>query len=247
MIRPIFNRYERKYILSSHQKDELLLFLKDYMDHDDFSKDGKAYTIYNVYFDTQDYNIIRNSISKPKYKDKLRLRSYKCPAEPNDMVFLEIKKKFEGRVNKRRINLTYQAAIDYLEKNIKPKFDLYMDEQIFNEIDYFINIHKVKPGAFISYERIALISSKEELRITFDHQMLFRKQNITLNNSGGISIMENENTWLMEVKSNDNFPLWLAQKLSSFQLYSQGYSKYGSAYKQFLLGGTTDDYILYDY
>ncbi|MBU1093358.1 MAG: polyphosphate polymerase domain-containing protein [Firmicutes bacterium] len=247
MIKPIFNRYERKYILSNDQKNELQLFLKKYMIDDEYSKEGKAYTIYNIYFDTSDYNIIRNSISKPKYKDKLRLRSYKCPLEPTDMVFLEIKKKYDGRVNKRRINITYQVAIDYLEKGIIPHFNLYMDEQVFLEIDYFIKIHKAKPGAFISYERTALISTSEELRITFDHEILFRKQDVTLNQSGGLPIMDNEDTWLMEVKSNDNFPLWLAQKLSSFALYSQGFSKYGTAYKQLLLGGTTDDYILYDY
>lgn len=247
MIKPIFNRYERKYFLTNNQKNEFTEFLKTQMIYDAFSIDGKAYTIYNIYFDTDDFNIIRNSLSKPKYKDKLRLRSYQCPVKANDLVFLEIKKKFEGIVNKRRINLSYQAAIDYLEKGIKPKFDSYIDKQSFDEIDYFIQIHKAKPGAFISYERIAMISENEELRITFDHQMLFRKQNISLAQSGGAPIMADATTWLMEVKSNDNFPLWLAQRLSSFQLYSQGFSKYGTAYKQLILGGTIDDYILYDY
>lgn len=247
MIKPIFNRYERKYFLTNEQKIEFTEFLKTHMIFDDFSSGGKAYTIYNIYFDTDDFNIIRNSLSKPKYKDKLRLRSYLCPVNSSDLVFLEIKKKYEGIVNKRRVNLTYQSAIDYLEKGVKPKFDLYIDNQIFDEIDYFIQIHKAKPGAFISYERIAMISESEELRITFDHQILFRKQDMSLRTSGGTPIMEDTTTWLMEVKSNDNFPLWLAQKLSSFQLYSQGFSKYGTAYKQFLLGGTTDDYILYDY
>lgn len=247
MIKPIFNRYERKYFLTNDQKTEFTTFLQKYMIYDSFSIDGNAYTIYNIYFDTDDFNIIRNSLSKPKYKDKLRLRSYQCPVGPDDLVFLEIKKKYEGIVNKRRVNLTYKDATAYLEKGIKPKFDLYIDQQIFDEIDYFINIHQAKPGAFISYERLALISPQEELRITFDHQILFRNNQISLINSGGTPIMDDSTVWLMEVKSNDNFPLWLAQKLSSFQLYSQGFSKYGSAYKQFLLGGTTDDYILYDY
>jgi len=51
----------------------------------------------------------------------------------------------------------------------------------------------------------------------------------------------------MEVKSEDNFPFWLARKLSEYELYSQSFSKYGTAYKQLLIGGTTDDYILFHY
>ncbi|PKK96754.1 MAG: molecular chaperone [Tenericutes bacterium HGW-Tenericutes-3] len=247
MVQPIFNRYERKYMLTLKQKEDMLLFLKDHLNYDSYSTGGKAYTIFNIYFDTHDYSIIRNSIAKPKYKDKLRLRSYKCPVEPEDMVFLEIKKKFEGRVNKRRINLKYQDALNYLEKGIPPKVESYIDQQIFNEIDYFIKIHQAKPGAFIKYDRVALISDSDELRVTFDHNITFRNHHVDLKRSDGVSILSDSTQWLMEIKSDNNFPLWLVHKLSEFQLYSQGFSKYGNAYKQFLLGGTTDDYILYDY
>jgi len=247
MIKPIFNRYERKYMLTLKQKTDMIEFLKDHLEYDGFSTDGKPYTIYNIYFDTHDFSIIRNSIAKPKYKDKLRLRSYTCPVGPEDIVFLEIKKKFEGRVNKRRVNLKYQEALDYLQKGVKPHLETYFDQQVFEEIDYFIKIHQANPGVFISYERIALVSPHEELRVTFDHQINFRNHHIDLNRSDGIAILEDSNIWLMEIKSDNNFPLWLANKLSKFELYSQSFSKYGNAYKQFLLGGTIDDYILYDY
>jgi SPX domain protein involved in polyphosphate accumulation len=247
MIKPIFNRYERKYIVTSEQKNELIQFFKDYLIFDPYSIDGKSYTIYSVYFDTQDFGVIRNSISKPKFKDKLRMRSYTCPVKPQDMIFLEIKKKFDGRVNKRRINLTYEQAQFYLERGIKPTFDDYMDNQILNEIDYFIHVHRARPGAFISYERVAMMSTQDELRLTFDHNILFRNKNVDLMHKGGISLLEDESKWLMEVKSNDNFPLWLARKLSEYELYSQSFSKYGKAYKQYLVGGNEDDHILYHY
>lgn len=92
-----------------------------------------------------------------------------------------------------------------------------------------------------------MISLSDKLRVTFDKEISFRNHHIDLNRSDGISILDDSTQWLMEIKSDDNFPLWLAGKLSAFELYSQGFSKYGNAYKQFLLGGTTDDYILYDY
>ena len=175
------------------------------------------------------------------------MRSYTCPVKPEDMIFLEIKKKLDGRVNKRRINLTYQQAQFYLERGLKPVFDNYMDNQILNEIDYFIHVHRARPGAFISYERVAMMSKYDELRVTFDHNILFRNKNVDLMHKGGISLLEDQTKWLMEVKSNDNFPLWLARKLSEYELYSQSFSKYGKAYKQYLIGGNEDDHILYHY
>jgi hypothetical protein len=222
----IFNRYERKYLLTNKQKDELYTFFKTYLIEDPYSNAGAHYTIYNIYFDTPDFSIIRNSIQKPIYKEKLRLRSYQAPLNKDDLVFLEIKKKHRGKINKRRVTLTYQQARDFLEHKKMPQVSSYLDQQILNEIRYFIDIHQAKPGAFIKYDRIALMS---------------------LDDISGERVLSNKDYWLMEVKSEDNFPFWLARKLSEYQLYSQSFSKYGKAYQKYLLGGTTDDYILYHY
>ncbi len=247
MSKPIFNRYERKYLVSTKQKDELISFFKEHLIDDPYSIDGNHYTIYNIYFDTPDFSIIRNSIQKPVYKDKLRLRAYKFPLAPEDMVFLEIKKKYEGRINKRRVNLTYKAALDYLNLGIFPTIEDYVEKQVMNEVDYFIKIHKATPGAFIRYDRIALMSPKDDFRITFDHNIIFRNKDVSLDKNGGHPILDSKDYWLMEVKSEDNFPFWLARKLSDYELYSQSFSKYGKAYQHYLSGGTTDDYILYHY
>ena len=247
VIKPIFNRYERKYIITTKQKNDLVSFISEHLISDPYSINGTSYTIYNIYYDTHDFSIIRNSIQKPTYKDKLRLRTYTFPLQDDSLVFLEIKKKFEGRVNKRRVNTTYKQAKEYMESGIKPIFENYIDNQIMNEIDYFIKIHKAKPGAFIRYDRIAYMSDSDALRITFDHQILFRNENIDFTKDEGHPILSSKDLYLMEVKSEDNFPFWLARKLSEYELYSQSFSKYGKAYQQYLLGGSTDDYILYHY
>jgi len=241
----IFNRYERKYILTESQRTDMISFLKQHLKFDPYSQNGLGYRVLNVYYDTHDYSIIRNSLAKPKYKEKLRLRSYQANPKPEDPVFLEIKKKFEGRINKRRLDLTYQKAIDYLTSKNMPHFQTYMTQQIFNEIDYFIKIHQARPGAFVSYQRLAFESDSQDLRVTFDDQMLFRTKNISLVQDGGLPILADPTYSLMEVKSQDNFPYWLASKLSEYELYSQSFSKYGTAYKQLLIGGITDDYILF--
>jgi SPX domain protein involved in polyphosphate accumulation len=247
MIKPIFNRYERKYIVTKQQKDDLVAFFKTYLIDDPYSVDGKHYSIYNIYFDTPDFSIIRNSVQKPKYKEKLRLRSYCSPINDTDLVFLEIKKKYEGLINKRRVILSYKDAMDYLQHDIKPSFESYIDQQIMNEIDFFVKSHHAKPGAFIKYDRVALMSPNEQLRVTFDNNIIFRNTNVSLNQIDGTEVLDQQNVWLMEVKSENNFPFWLARKLSEYQLYSQSFSKYGKAYQKYLLGGTNDDYILYHY
>lgn len=248
MLNPsIFNRFERKYLITTKEKDALLSYFKSYLIDDPYSIDGKHYTIHNLYFDTPDFGVIRNSIQKPKYKDKLRLRSYKLPLEPHDIVFLEIKKKYEGRINKRRLDLSYQEALNYIEHGITPSLTTYEHKQVFAEIDYFIKIHKAKPGAYIKYDRVALMSSTDELRVTFDHDILFRNNHVSFDSTSGLPILASKDLWLMEVKSDRNFPLWLVNKLSEHTLYSQSFSKYGKAYQQYLTGGHTDDFILYHY
>ena len=245
MQKPIFNRYEKKYLINEQEKEDLVSFLQDHLIFDEFSIDQKPYHIYNIYFDTQDFSIIRNSIQKPIYKEKLRLRSYKFPLKPQDMVFLEIKKKFEGRVNKRRIFITHEQALNYLNHGIKPLLASPMDQQVLDEIDYFIHYHKAIPGAFISYKRIALISEHDELRVTFDSEMCFRNKNVSFDTDECSPILASQHLYLMEVKSSDNFPFWLARKLSEYKIYSQSFSKYGKAYEQYLQGGIKDDYISY--
>jgi len=247
MQKSIFSRYERKYLISTKQKNEIISHLDKYLVDDPFSMNGSNYTIYNIYFDTPDYSVIRNSIQKPIYKDKLRLRSYKSPLEDTDFVFLEVKKKFEGRVNKRRVILKYKDAVNYIENGILPRFETYLEQQIMNEIDYFVKTYDLKPGSFIRYDRIAFMTPDDQLRVTFDHNIIFRNENLHINDISGNEVLSEPDIWLMEVKCEDNFPLWLVKILSEYQLYSQSFSKYGKAYQKHLLGGSTDDPILYQH
>jgi SPX domain protein involved in polyphosphate accumulation len=241
----IFNRYERKFLITKDTMNACIAHFKNYLSHDPYSTDGKHYTIYNLYFDTKDYSIIRNSVQKPTYKEKLRLRTYAHPLSDDSDVFLEIKKKHHGRVNKRRVTMTYKQAKDYLSKHLMPDLEGYDSQQVMKEIDYFISLHKAKPGAYIRYDRIALLSEHDDLRITFDFNIVYRTKNLSLENPEGKLILPSENHVLMEIKSDNNFPLWLAKFLSLHKIYSQSFSKYGKAYEDYI-GGNTDDDIFYN-
>lgn len=242
----IFNRYERKYLIKKTTMNSLLLFLQPYLSYDPYSHDGNHYTIYNIYFDNDQHHVIRNSIERLKYKDKLRIRTYEFPVTDESLVFLEIKKKFQGRVNKRRVTLTYKDAKHYIENQVIPTFDDYMKNQMMMEIDYFKTLHHAKPGAFIAYDRIAMLSEHDDLRITFDFNMKFRTHDVNFDSSDGKYILPHRDDVLMEIKSDQNFPLWLVNKLSELKLFSQSFSKYGKAYEHYIGGLTDDDSISSD-
>lgn len=246
MIQAIFNRFERKYILTEQQKNEMLKFLEDHLVFDPYSQNESYYKVLNIYYDTPDHYVIRDSLNKPKYKAKLRIRAYKFNPEPETPVFLEIKKKYEGRVNKRRVTLTYQVAKDYVDGGIMPSLKDPMDQQIIKEIDYFIQTHKVTPIIYIEYERLALMSQDEHLRITFDKNISFNQKDINFKSHANKPLFPNKNMYLMEVKTDNNFPLWLVKKLSTYELFSQSFSKYGKIYEHHIVGGYIDDSVLYN-
>ncbi|MDD4595526.1 MAG: polyphosphate polymerase domain-containing protein [Candidatus Izemoplasmatales bacterium] len=226
-----FNRYEEKYLLAEAQKIQMVNFCKKLCDFDPFCLEDKGYRIYSIYYDTIDNNVIRQSISCKQFKEKLRLRCYKFPVSPEDIVFIEIKKKAFGRINKRRISLPYQEAMQLINDGIQPCFSDYESQQVLAEINYFLLNNHVFPMHFISYERMAMtIKSDPSIRITFDSNIIERNNNFHLSDNSGIMLLDPKQ-WLMEIKTDHNYPLWLAAKLSEFELYSQSFSKVGSAYK----------------
>ena len=128
MAKEVFNRYEVKYMLSTDQKDAVIEALLDQMNLDPYNSGGKYYTICNIYYDTEDNTLIQRSLSRPPYKEKLRLRGYGVP-KPGDIVFLEIKKKYKGIVNKRRSCIELEEAKRYMETGVLPEFQPYMNRQ----------------------------------------------------------------------------------------------------------------------
>ena len=153
-----FNRKETKFLLTKEQYQALMKRLEGSLCLDGHCKDG-AYKICNIYFDTPDNEVLRRSVNKPYYKEKLRLRSYGTPTSDSDRVFLELKRKIGGLVSTRRAALTYGQAKDYLRHGTKPVLSDYTDCQVLSEIDWFLKNNPVKPYAYVSYDRIALFGA----------------------------------------------------------------------------------------
>ncbi len=225
----VFKRYELKYKLTKEQYIKLLDFMKDKMELDSY----KRHKISNIYFDTDDYRVIRFSLEKPNYKEKLRLRIY---GEPNDenLAFIELKKKYDGVVYKRRISDSQENALLYLLDGEK----INADSQIHKEIDYFIDSYDnlLKPRVYLSYEREAFFSKEDEnFRMTFDFNIKMRDKDISLFDSKKDTQILEDNYVLLEVKTAQGLPFWLIQFLNENEIYKTSFSKYGTAFNTYLL------------
>ena len=227
----IFKRYEIKYMLTSDQYKSLLEASKNHLIPDKFGES----TICNIYYDTASMEIIRHSIDKPVYKEKLRLRCYNT-AKADSKVFIELKKKFDGIVYKRRITSTLKDAENYLNFNIP----LASPTQISNEIDYFKEFYKsLKPTAFISYERAAYFGIDDDsFRVTFDKNIIARDYDLSLKKGVYGAPLLPPGKILMEVKTSLAIPRWLLDFLSENHIYKTSFSKYGKAYEDILLPKT---------
>ncbi|MCM1227467.1 MAG: polyphosphate polymerase domain-containing protein [Clostridium sp.] len=231
-----FKRKEIKFLLSMGQYNSLLKTLDEYMIPDEYCKNGNEYGIYNIYYDTHDSFLIRESLSKPYYKEKLRLRSYYSPASRDDKVFLEIKKKIGGIVTKRRVTMTLNEAELYIKTGRRPFSDKYITNQVLDEIDAFMDNYDIIPTQYISYQRMAFFGRDDkDFRVTFDRELTTRRYDLSLSKDCYGSRIIRPDQRLMEVKIADAMPIWLSEKLSELGIYKTSFSKYGRAYQNFII------------
>lgn len=236
----VFNRYENKYLLDSEAYYKFYERLLEYMELDDFNKQHEFYSITNLYYDTEHNTLIRNSLAKPKYKEKLRLRAYGIPHQ-DTKVYLEIKKKVFGLVNKRRTSLKLHEAYDFVATGIEPEFKDYMNKQVINEIKYFLSRYDLQPKVYLSYDRKALFcKNNRDLRITFDTNIRSRRYDLKMEHGTHGEPLLEPGQWLMEVKAENTIPVWLAKMLSEHQMYRTSFSKYGNEYKKMLKNSKTE-------
>lgn len=221
----MFKRYEKKYLLNEDQYIAFREAIEPYMEVDRYGLS----LIQNLYFDTPDFRLIRASIDKPLYKEKLRVRTYgECDDEHN--AFVEIKKKFKGVVYKRRADMTYAEAMAYTTEGARPP----KPSQITNEIDWFFSFYKpLAPAMYISYERVAMASKGDggELRLTFDRNITYRHYDLDLRKGSYGDKLLPPDTFLLEIKIPGTMPLWMVRILEELKIYPVSISKYGTAYK----------------
>lgn len=227
-----FERVEKKFVLTQQQAERFMQDLTAYMAVDAYGQ----HTIRNLYYDTDDYALVRKSIAKPTYKAKFRLRAYGTPAE-DSLIFAELKKKYKGVVYKRRIAERPQA----IQRFLAGETLLGENPQIQRELHRYFAEHTIRPKVFLAYERVALYGLEDSaLRVTFDTHLRFRTEHLERFTDDAGTLICPDDPVILEVKLAQAAPLWLARLLSQHHLYMSSFSKYGTCYLNHLARRTPD-------
>jgi SPX domain protein involved in polyphosphate accumulation len=235
MSQSTFERYENKYLITAVQYEALMQNLSVSMVPDQYG----AYRIFNLYYDTEHFDLARASIAKPVYKEKLRLRWYGAAGEgavsdtedvpftASQIGYLELKKKFNGIVYKRRIQMICGEAENFIHQRVYNG----EDSQILREIKFFLSRYNLSVKVFLNYDRTAYKETEgNELRITFDTNICFRDDEHGLNSSRGGNYLLKKGIILMEIKTVHSMPLWLCRHLSGLGIVPVSFSKYNVCY-----------------
>ncbi len=230
MAKLVFERKEIKYIITKQQHDDLLRMLEGRMQPDQYG----VTRICNIYFDTHTFRLIRESIEKPKYKEKLRIRTYGIP-KGSDLAFIEIKKKLNGVVYKRREEVPYDEAFALLTERKHTE----KHSHIIEEIEWFLDQYgALEPAMVLCYDRQAFFGAEDPLlRMTMDTRIDYRLDQLDLKlGDHGIPLID-DSVYILELKVNQAMPLWFSHALDELKIYPGSYTKYGNAYKKLLSEG----------
>ena len=232
----VFDRIEKKYLMTKAQKTKLLKTIKKHMKQDKYFRSE----VFNLYFDTDNYDLIVQSIDQPIFKEKLRARSY----SGYDRVFLEIKTKLRGKeVNpgyKRRVMITSKDFKELIAKKATTEelaakaIETQYDFQIAKEVDYLIKKFDLKPKILVMYKRESY-QGEDKLRITFDSNLKYREKNLSLFKEKNDKIyFKDKRNIIMEIKAHGVLPLWLVKTLSENKAYPERFSKVGNIFAKLI-------------
>lgn len=248
MVGYVFKRYELKYILDSAQYAAIKAEIEKRLSPDEFGRN----TVQSLYYDTPDNRLIRASIEKPAFKEKLRVRCYNLNDDDKN-VYVEMKRKYDGVVYKRRIACKEGEVAALLNREAQPDGGRQTNgetktadntqiggrtqtSQIGKELDYFTRFYEnLTPKILILCEREAFCDKKSDLRVTFDENIRYRADDLNFYSSLDGENLLPDDCVLMELKSGSAFPLWLCRILGEQNIRKQSFSKYGSAYERELL------------
>ena len=229
-----FDRIEKKCLITIEQKYHMLNVIREHMKEDSYF----ISEVFNIYFDTDNYDLIIQSIEQPTFKEKLRARSY----GGYNKVFFEIKTKLCGKENnvgyKRRVRVTKRdynnltkgktTVLDLMPKNA----DSPNDYQVAREVDYLISHFDLKPKILVFYTRESY-QGEGGLRITFDENLKYRTKNVNFTKQkSDQNYFNDEKNVIMEIKAHGVLPLWLVKKLSAERIFPQQFSKVGKIYQK---------------
>jgi VTC domain len=217
-----FNRFEFKYVMPFQSAMEFVSQISDKMKLDTHAGPDGAYKINSLYYDSESLDFFWEKIEGIKVRRKLRIRTYGTD-KPTD-AFIEIKQRIDKTVQKMRVKLKYQQALEILEnKNSGEIKDKILDQAL-----YLVDHYALKPQAVISYDRYPFMGIYDQgLRITVDTNLRCQSDRTDEINSREFSpyFLPPEFS-ILEIKFNDVVPRWLVNHIGYFQCNLRRISKY---------------------
>jgi len=227
-------REEFKYLVPNEKMELLRALISPYVIRDDhiaIHRDSD-YTVRSIYFDTWDLNEYDIKLAGLHTRKKLRIRGYNHHPYDNT-IYLEIKHKRNMAVKKSRAPVQYDH-IDKLLAGIgigdiviqRNDFPTAMENAI--NFMYYIKRKCMLPVVLVIYEREAYIFKFDHsTRITFDKNLrciAYPKTHSFFSDDGSASVFQNN--FILEVKSNNGFPIWMVDVISKLNVKREALSKY---------------------
>lgn len=228
-------RLEYKFLVNNRDLERLRQKLLPFLEYDPFVKGGdnsNEYTVRSIYYDSNNFDFYHEKIEGYKVRKKLRIRSYDRESD-NNLVFLEIKNKYDNFIGKNRAPLKFDNLESLLASKDVESYTLTNNgfANCLKDGEKFIH-HVVKEGLrptiLIVYDREAYFSKFDKsLRITFDKNLRFydqpRIENLYLDEDLQYPL---PNHFVLELKFNNGYPRWLQNIVMEFGLMRRSVSKY---------------------
>lgn len=223
-----FNRFELKYLLTAAAAETLKAELCTRVDPDHYSGEA-GYSVLSLYYDSPEFDFYWDKIEGLKFRRKLRLRAYpQANGTLPSQVMVEIKQRINKTVQKRRIRLPLQAALQLCTAQAQLSARDAFEANVISEVQYLVSAKQLRPSCLIRYHRQAWQGREWHpgLRITFDTELKARVQDLQLSAHAADSYFLPPDQCILEVKVDERVPDWLASLLSKHECQLKRVSKY---------------------
>lgn len=227
-------RLEYKFLVRNEFLEKLRNKILPFVELDQNVKEdaGNEYTVRSIYFDSSKFDFYHEKIEGIKVRKKLRIRSYDSKND-NNLVFLEIKNKYDNFIGKNRAPIQYYDLKNLLKTKCVQTYTLTNNgyaNSVKDSEKFFHHIlrNDLKPTILIVYEREAFFSKFDKsLRITFDKNLRFYdKPNMKHLYKEDDLEVATPHHFVLELKFNNGYPKWLQDIVQEFGLIRRSVSKY---------------------
>ncbi|MBU3659624.1 MAG: polyphosphate polymerase domain-containing protein [Flavobacteriales bacterium] len=219
----LMNRTDTKFAFSIQKFIEFLGSLNQFYDVLEIEKTRTPH-YESLYFDDDQFTFFKDHHNGKTNRFKVRIRKY----VESEILFLEIKHKFKGRTDKKRIpTKAFDEAFDEKQRQ-------FLTKQLQSE-------NQLVPTMWNSFQRITLINRTLNERLTFDFNINFHHQN-TERNFNNLVIAElkqetlNRNSPFYTLMKNQQIRPYRLSKycLGSIELYGRNQLKFNRFKKKLL-------------